>query len=35
VQTAQLFLFAHLAGLAAGILVGGWVGDKVGCIPVI
>jgi FSR family fosmidomycin resistance protein-like MFS transporter len=35
VQTAQLFLFAHLAGLAAGILVGGWVGDRVGRIPVI
>ncbi|MCU0987377.1 MAG: MFS transporter [Acetobacteraceae bacterium] len=35
VQTAQLFLFAHLAGLASGILVGGWVGDRVGRIPVI
>lgn len=35
VQTAQLFLFAYLAGLAAGILAGGWVGDKIGRIPVI
>jgi FSR family fosmidomycin resistance protein-like MFS transporter len=35
VQTAQLFLFAYLAGLAAGILAGGWVGDRIGRIPVI
>ena len=35
VQTAQLFLFAHLAGLAAGLVVGGWVADRVGRVPVI
>jgi len=35
VQTAQLFLFAHMAGLAAGLVLGGWVGDRVGRAPVI
>lgn len=35
VQTAQLFLFAHMAGLALGLVLGGWVGDRVGRIPVI
>jgi FSR family fosmidomycin resistance protein-like MFS transporter len=35
VRTAQLFLFAHMAGLAAGLVLGGWVGDRVGRIPVI
>jgi FSR family fosmidomycin resistance protein-like MFS transporter len=35
IQTAQLFLFAHMAGLAAGLVVGGWVGDRVGRIPVM
>ncbi|WP_239451572.1 MFS transporter [Elioraea rosea] len=35
IQTAQLFLFAYLAGLAGGILAGGWIGDRIGRIPVI
>jgi FSR family fosmidomycin resistance protein-like MFS transporter len=35
VQTAQIFLFVFLAALAVGTLAGGWIGDKIGRIPVI
>jgi FSR family fosmidomycin resistance protein-like MFS transporter len=35
VQTAQFFLFAFLIGIVAGTLMGGWVGDRVGRIPVM
>src|SRR5207244_12139308 len=35
VQTAQLYLFAFLAGIVAGTIAGGMVGDRVGRIPVI
>ncbi|MGE4219397.1 MAG: MFS transporter [Alphaproteobacteria bacterium] len=35
VQSAQIALFAFLAALATGTLIGGWVGDKIGRIPVI
>ncbi|MFI5000182.1 MAG: MFS transporter [Reyranellales bacterium] len=35
VQTAQFFLFAFLLGVVAGTLMGGWVGDRVGRIPVM
>lgn len=35
VQTAQIFLFVFLGALAAGTLAGGWIGDKIGRIPVI
>ena len=35
VQTAQLYLFAFFIGIVAGILLGGWVGDRVGRIPVM
>jgi FSR family fosmidomycin resistance protein-like MFS transporter len=35
VQTAQLYLFTFLAGIVAGTLAGGAVGDRVGRIPVI
>ena len=35
VQTAQIFLFVFLTALVAGTLAGGWIGDRVGRIPVI
>lgn len=35
VQTAQIFLFVFLAALAVGTLAGGWIGDRIGRIPVI
>lgn len=35
VQTAQLYLFAFLAGIVLGTLAGGAVGDRVGRIPVM
>jgi FSR family fosmidomycin resistance protein-like MFS transporter len=35
VETAQFYLFAFLAGIVAGTLAGGAVGDRVGRIPVI
>lgn len=35
VQTAQFFLFAFLIGVVLGTLLGGWVGDRVGRIPVM
>ena len=35
VQAAQLYLFAFFIGIVAGILLGGWVGDRVGRIPVM
>jgi FSR family fosmidomycin resistance protein-like MFS transporter len=35
VQTAQFFLFAFLIGIVVGTLMGGWVGDRVGRIPVM
>ena len=35
VQTAQLYLVAFLIGIVLGTLGGGWVGDKVGRIPVM
>jgi FSR family fosmidomycin resistance protein-like MFS transporter len=35
VQTAQFYLFAFLAGVVMGTLLGGWVGDRVGRIPVM
>jgi len=35
VQTAQFYLFAFLAGIVAGTLAGGAVGDRVGRIPVM
>jgi len=35
VQTAQLYLFAFLAGIVAGAIAGGWVADRVGRIPVM
>jgi FSR family fosmidomycin resistance protein-like MFS transporter len=35
VGTAQIYLFAFLAGIVAGTLAGGAVGDRVGRIPVI
>jgi FSR family fosmidomycin resistance protein-like MFS transporter len=35
VQTAQIALFAFLGSIVIGTLCGGWVGDKVGRIPVI
>ncbi|HEY4169717.1 MAG TPA: MFS transporter [Reyranella sp.] len=35
VQTAQFYLFAFLIGIVLGTLMGGWVGDKVGRIPVM
>jgi FSR family fosmidomycin resistance protein-like MFS transporter len=35
VQTAQFYLFAFMIGIVLGTLMGGWVGDKVGRIPVI
>ena len=35
VQTAQLYLFAFLAGIVAGTIAGGSVGDRIGRIPVM
>ncbi len=35
VQTAQFFLVAFLIGVVMGTLLGGWVGDRVGRIPVM
>jgi FSR family fosmidomycin resistance protein-like MFS transporter len=35
VQTAQFYLFAFLIGIVVGTLLGGWVGDRVGRIPVM
>jgi FSR family fosmidomycin resistance protein-like MFS transporter len=35
VQTAQIALFAFLGSIVIGTLCGGWVGDKIGRIPVI
>ncbi len=35
VQFAQIALFAFLTSLALGTLAGGWIGDKVGRIPII
>jgi hypothetical protein len=35
VQTAQFYLVAFLIGIVLGTLLGGWVGDRVGRIPVM
>ena len=35
VQTAQFFLVAFMIGIVLGTLGGGWIGDKVGRIPVM
>src|SRR3546814_113333 len=35
VQAAQVALFAFLGALVAGTLAGGWIGDRIGRIPVI
>lgn len=35
VQTAQFYLFAFLIGVVLGTLMGGWVGDRIGRIPVM
>jgi FSR family fosmidomycin resistance protein-like MFS transporter len=35
VQSAQFYLFAFLIGIVLGTLMGGWVGDKIGRIPVM
>jgi len=35
VQTAQFYLFAFLIGVVLGTLMGGWVGDRFGRIPVM
>ncbi len=35
VQTAQFYLFAFMIGIVLGTLMGGWVGDVIGRIPVI
>ncbi len=35
VQSAQVALFAFLGALVAGTLAGGWIGDRIGRIPVI
>jgi MFS transporter, FSR family, fosmidomycin resistance protein len=35
VQAAQFYLFAFMIGIVVGLLLGGWVGDKIGRIPVI
>ena len=35
VQDAQIYQFAFLIGIVLGTLMGGWVGDKVGRIPVM
>lgn len=34
-QQAQVYLFMFLAALVVGTLVGGWIGDRIGRIPVI
>jgi FSR family fosmidomycin resistance protein-like MFS transporter len=35
VQVAQFYLFAFMIGIVMGTLMGGWIGDKIGRIPVI
>jgi FSR family fosmidomycin resistance protein-like MFS transporter len=35
VQAAQFYLFSFLIGIVLGTLLGGWVGDKIGRIPVM
>lgn len=35
VQAAQIALFVFLGALVAGTLAGGWIGDRIGRIPVI
>jgi MFS transporter, FSR family, fosmidomycin resistance protein len=35
VQTAQFYLVAFMVGIVLGTLGGGWIGDKVGRIPVM
>lgn len=35
VQSAQVALFAFLGALVVGTLAGGWIGDRIGRIPVI
>ena len=35
VQTAQIALFAFLFSIVMGALAGGWIGDKIGRIPVM
>lgn len=35
VQTAQFYLVAFLIGVVLGTLLGGWVGDRVGRLPVM
>jgi FSR family fosmidomycin resistance protein-like MFS transporter len=35
VQTAQVALFVFLAAIVVGTLAGGWIGDKIGRIPVM
>jgi MFS transporter, FSR family, fosmidomycin resistance protein len=35
VQDAQFYLFAFMIGIVAGLLLGGWVGDRIGRIPVM
>jgi FSR family fosmidomycin resistance protein-like MFS transporter len=35
VQTAQFYLFSFLIGIVLGTLMGGWVGDRIGRIPVM
>src|SRR3546814_2113232 len=35
VQAAQVAQFAFLGALVAGTLAGGWIGDRIGRIPVI
>lgn len=35
VQAAQFYLFSFLIGIVLGTLMGGWVGDKIGRIPVM
>jgi FSR family fosmidomycin resistance protein-like MFS transporter len=35
VQAAQFYLFAFMIGIVMGTLMGGWIGDKIGRIPVI
>jgi FSR family fosmidomycin resistance protein-like MFS transporter len=35
VQSAQFYLFSFMIGIVIGTLSGGWIGDKIGRIPVI
>jgi len=35
VQASQFYLFAFLIGIVVGTLLGGWVGDRIGRIPVM